>query len=104
MGNCFTTKLGEHPSYLDQLSYAYGHTDPYQTRSTLQVKVRMTRKEFKDLMAEANLMSKGNAEIGRLIMEECFKGKTDVRLVSIGEGNRENCPRNQMNLEAIAEE
>ena len=44
------------------------------------IKVRMTRGQLKDLIEKVD-MSKGDSELGRLIAQECSKGRLHARFV-----------------------
>lgn len=45
-----------------------------QSSNSLRIKVRMTTRRLKELMAQTDL-SKGNSELGRMIMQECLESR-----------------------------
>ncbi|KAF8412062.1 hypothetical protein HHK36_000015 [Tetracentron sinense] len=71
-----------HPSEVEQSSR--GPNDPNHNHplSALRIKVRMTTRELKELMAQADPSKGGESEIGRLILQECLKGECDARIIS----------------------
>lgn len=50
------------------------------------IKVRMTRGQLQDLIGKVDVMSNGNSELGRLIVEECSKGRLHARVVAAAAG------------------
>ncbi|KAE7999293.1 hypothetical protein FH972_003740 [Carpinus fangiana] len=64
MGNWFGRKKVVHP-----LPQEY-------SPSCLRVKVRMTKTQLRELMD----LSKGDSELGRLILQECMEGRLSARV------------------------
>nr|KYP71991.1 hypothetical protein KK1_011276 [Cajanus cajan] len=53
------------------------------------IKVRMTTAQLQDLTEKVD-MSNGNSELGRLIVQECSKGKLHARVVAAADLTRAN--------------
>lgn len=52
--------------------------------SPMRIKVRMTRRELKELMGKVE-SSKGRSELGRLIMRELSTGRFQARVLACGD-------------------
>ncbi|KAA8520797.1 hypothetical protein F0562_014931 [Nyssa sinensis] len=83
MGNWFGKKqvVAVHPWNHDEVL----KKPPSSCTSTVRIKVRMTARELKELMAQVDRdwKSKGDSKelLGRSILQECFKGRWHVRVV-----------------------
>lgn len=56
-------------------------------QGVMRIKVRMSRSQLNDLIGKVD-MTKGNSELGRLIVQECSKGKLHARVVAAaGDGS-----------------
>jgi hypothetical protein len=64
MGNLFGRKKTVHPLESESSS------------CSLRIKVRMTKQQLRELMD----LSKGNSELGRLILQECLEGRLNARV------------------------
>lgn len=96
MGNCFAGR-----KHLVHPSEPYGPKDSSLPSGAVRVKVRMTAARFKDLVSQADL-SKGDGEVGRLILQECLKGACHARF--IGGHETKGTHGKVRSLEAITEE
>lgn len=45
------------------------------TSSLVRIKVRMTKRQLEKMRTRAGDKSRGNSELGRLIVNECFEGR-----------------------------
>ncbi|OVA04713.1 hypothetical protein BVC80_1719g42 [Macleaya cordata] len=102
MGNCFAMNQLVHPSDLHRSSSTVSSDSNRPTNATVQIKVRLTTRKFKELKAQADL-SKGETDIGQLIVEEFLKGNCDARVVT-NDNSHEDDARRRMSLETITEE
>ncbi|GMI69547.1 hypothetical protein like AT3G61930 [Hibiscus trionum] len=75
------------------------------TSSPTRIKVRMTKTRLEELVARSGDTSKGNAELGRLIVKECLEGRLSPSVV-VGQPNRvpENSRSRRLSLSTIDEE
>ncbi|OVA04714.1 hypothetical protein BVC80_1719g43 [Macleaya cordata] len=101
MGNCFAMNQLVHPSDLHPSSSTVSNDSNRLPNTTLRIKVRLTTRLFKELMAKADL-SKGETDIGHLIVKELWKGNCDARVVSSGNSGEDDAMK--MSLETITEE
>lgn len=57
------------------------------------IKVRMTRAQLHDLSKKVDMISNGNSELlGRLIVQECSKGRFHARVVAATDGDGSQRP------------
>ncbi|XWS35950.1 hypothetical protein CRYUN_Cryun20dG0040700 [Craigia yunnanensis] len=71
--------------------------------STMRIKVRMTKRQLEELRAQADT-SKGNSELGRLIVKECLEGRLSPRVIVGQDHVLENSRSRRLSLSTIDEE
>ncbi|ONI23590.1 hypothetical protein PRUPE_2G197000 [Prunus persica] len=88
MGNWVGRYKGVHPTE-DQARH---RTSSSSSSNSLRIKVRMTAKQFKELMAEvdATKIPNSNSELGRLILRECLEGRSCARVVAAAENHEQH--------------
>ncbi|XP_021692432.2 uncharacterized protein LOC110673607 [Hevea brasiliensis] len=84
MGNCIGRKRAvqplNHRQEEEDVKIIHGST----SSNKLRIKVRMTTRQLKELAAQVDL-SKGNSELGRMILQQCLDGRLRACVVG-GQG------------------
>ncbi|KAK8982094.1 hypothetical protein V6N11_037271 [Hibiscus sabdariffa] len=73
------------------------------TSSPTSIKVRITKTRLEELKAQAADMSKGELELGRLIVKECSEGRLSPCAV-VGQVQPRRVSENSRSLSTIEEE
>ncbi|KAH0980054.1 hypothetical protein GBA52_007231 [Prunus armeniaca] len=89
MGNWAGRYKGVHPTE-DQARHRTSSSSSSSSNS-LRIKVRMTAKKLKELMAEVDVTKSpnSNSELGRLILRECLEGRSRARFVAVVENHEQ---------------
>lgn len=87
MGNWVGRYKGVHPTEDQAIRH---RTSSSSSSNSLRIKVRMTAKQLKELMAEVDLTKPdSNSELGRLILRECLEGRSRARVVAAVENHEQ---------------
>ncbi|XP_024197720.1 uncharacterized protein LOC112200945 [Rosa chinensis] len=79
MGNWVGKERGVHPVDEDEGLHGVG------SNSLMRIKLRMTKRELKELMAQVDMTNGGDKseELGGLILKECLEGRLCARVVAV---------------------
>uniref|UniRef100_A0A2P2QPB3 Uncharacterized protein n=1 Tax=Rhizophora mucronata TaxID=61149 RepID=A0A2P2QPB3_RHIMU len=84
MGICFGKSQSVRPLSESEEGVKSSLVGQFPSTCSQRIKVRMTASHLKELMVRVD-MSKGNSELGRLILRDSLEGRLGARIVS-GEG------------------